>query len=348
MQVSQKDLEWAVAEGIVSKEQSDALWAGLLRQNKSRQKFDFAHVAYYFGAMIVISAMAWFMTEAWDSLGGAGIAAIALIYAIGFGIAGHLAWSRYELRVPGGLLFTVTVWMTPLVIYGLERAAGMWPQGDPGSYRDYHIWVRGSWIAMEVGTIVVGAVALRLRRFPFLTFPIAFALWYMSMDLTPLIVGAKEFSWDERAWVSVFWGGVVTAAAYLIDLRDHSEDYALWCYFFGLTAFWSGLSSLDSHSEASKFIYFLVNLGLICMSLFLRRRIFLVFGAMGVFGYLGHLAWSVFKDSMLFPFVLTAGGLSVIAIGICWQRKHMALEEWFDSRIPLSLQRLVPPRARVQ
>jgi hypothetical protein len=40
---------------------------------------------------------------------------------------------------------------------------------------------------MEVGTVAAGLVALRYFRFPFLTAPIAFALWFMSMDLTPLI-----------------------------------------------------------------------------------------------------------------------------------------------------------------
>jgi hypothetical protein len=41
---------------------------------------------------------------------------------------------------------------------------------------------------MEVGTILAGSIALKFIRFPFLTFPIAFSLWYMSMDLTPLLL----------------------------------------------------------------------------------------------------------------------------------------------------------------
>jgi len=111
---------------------------------------------------------------------------------------------------------------------------------------------------------------------------------------------------DERAWVSVFFGGLVLVAAYLIDLRGRSEeDYAFWWYLFGLLAFWGGLTDLHSDSEVGKAIYFLINLGLICVALFLRRRVFLVFGALGAFLYLGHLAWTVFKDSMMFPLVLT-------------------------------------------
>ncbi|HVR41374.1 MAG TPA: DUF2157 domain-containing protein [Thermoanaerobaculia bacterium] len=320
MQITKDDLDAAAAQGILSAEQSDALWNALSQRTAGRAKFDAAHVAWYFGAFVILGAMGWFMTEGWDSLGGGGIAAIAAIYAILFTIGGHYAWDKYQLRVPGGLLFTIAVWMTPIVIYGIERVTGMWPAGDPGSYRDYHIWVRGSWILMELGTIVAGVIALRLRRFPFLTFPIAFALWYMSMDLTPLIAGATEFTWDERAWVSVGFGAIVIVVAWLVDRRDH--DYAFWCYFFGLLAFWGGLTSLNGDNEWAKFTYFAINVALIALSLYLKRRVFLVFGALGSFLYLGHLAWTVFRDSILFPFVLTLGGLGIIAIGMLILRRQ--------------------------
>ena len=39
---------------------------------------------------------------------------------------------------------------------------------------------------------------------------------------------------------------------------------------------------------------------------------FLVFGALGVHLYLGHLAYEVFKNSFFFPFALALLGLSLI------------------------------------
>jgi hypothetical protein len=339
--ITQQDLDEAVTEGIITFEQREAL----LRRATGKSKFNVAHLAYYLGAMLVIGAMGWFVTEAWDQLGGAGIAAVGAIYAIVFVLAGKTAWDKYGLRVPGGLLYTMAVWMTPLVAYGVERATGLWPQGDPGSYRDYHIWVRGSWIGIELATIVAGLVALRVRRFPFLTFPIAFALWYMSMDIVPLLLRREEFSWNERNWISVGFGVFMLVVAYLIDLFERGEeDYAFWCYLFGLLAFWGGLSVMQDGSEAGKLVYFLINLALLVKGVFLRRKQFLVFGALGCFGYIGHLAWTVFKDSVLFPFVLTLAGLAVIALGIFLQRRSAAIEAWFQRRIPAVLRRLVPPQ----
>jgi hypothetical protein len=73
-------------------------------------------------------------------------------------------------------------------------------------------------------------------------------------------------------------------------------------------AFWGGLSLMESDSELRKLLYCLINLGLMFVAVFLERRAFLVFGAMGVFGYLGHLSYSIFKNSMLFPLALTLIG----------------------------------------
>ena len=63
MKVSEKDLEWAVSEGVISRGQAEDLWRVLEGRGAERPRFDLPHVAYYFGAMVVISAMGWFMTS---------------------------------------------------------------------------------------------------------------------------------------------------------------------------------------------------------------------------------------------------------------------------------------------
>jgi hypothetical protein len=347
MKVSKADLEWAEHQGILAPEQVGALWNALQARAPDHPRFDAAHVAYYFGALIVIGAMGWFMTTAWEQLGGLGLSAIALAYAAAFVLTGRTLWDREHLIVPGGLLFTMAVCMTPLVVYGLERALGIWPQGDPGVYRGYHEWVKGSWLLMELATIVAGAVALRLRRFPFLTAPIAFSLWYMSMDLTPILFGKSDFTWEQRQWVSAWFGLAMLLVAYLVDLRDRAqEDLAFWGYVFGLMAFWGGLSSMEGGSELAKLTYCLINVGLIGLSVLLRQRVFAVFGAFGVLGYLGYLSYRVFQDSVVFPFVLSAIGILVIYLGVIYQRNGGAIEAFAQAHLPVAVRNLVPVRAR--
>jgi hypothetical protein len=360
MKITRHDLQWAASQGVITHRQADDVWALLERHlgNQAeldgapdrdashRPRFDAAHVAYYFGALLVIGAMGWFMTTAWEAYGGATLMAISVGYAICFVLAGRTLWDQ-GLRTPGGLLFTMAVCMTPLATYGFERAVNLWPQNDPGSYSGFHRWVNGGWFMMEIATIVAGLVAIRFRRFAFLMAPIAFTLWYMSMDLTPLVFGANDYSWHNREWVSVMFGLAMLLTAYLVDLRGKvGEDFAFWGYLFGLLAFWGGLSIMNSTSELSKFEYLLINVALIGLSVLLRQRAFIVFGTMGTMGYIGYLAFRVFQFSLMFPFVLTLIGILVIYLGVLYQRNGKAIESFARSQLPESVQQLVPPRAR--
>jgi hypothetical protein len=341
MKLTQNDLQWASQQGVLSTEQATTLWRVLNERYPHRSRFDLAHVAYYTGALIVIAAMTWFMTLAWEAWGGGALFAIAAAYAASFCSVGWLMWTRSSYKVAAGLLVTIAVCMTPLAIYGLEEMTGLWPQGDPGSYRDYYAWVKGSWIVMEVGTVLAALVALKFVRFAFLTAPIAFSLWFLSMDITPLLFGQSDFTWDQQLWVSIAVGLVMIVVSYMVDRRTR-EDYAFWGYLFGTLAFWGGLALMEDGGEGMWVMYCLVNVGLMFLSVFLDRRVFMVFGALGVFWYMSHLAYDVFENSLLFPFALTGLGLLVIALGVLYQRYRTRIEQAVLGVLPASIQQLRP------
>ena len=157
---------------------------------------------------------------------------------------------------------------------------------------------------------MAGAVALRFVRFPFLTAPVAFALWFLSMDLTPIIFRRLEFTWDERKWVSLYFGLGMLAVALVVDVarRWRGPDYGFWLSLFGLLAFWGGLTSIDSNSEWGKLLYGLINVGLMLTGVVVNRRACVVFGAIGVNIYIAHLAHDLFANSLLFPFSVELPG----------------------------------------
>jgi len=53
-----------------------------------------------------------------------------------------------------------------------------------------------------------------------------------------------------------------------------------------------------------KAVYCLINVVMILLSVFLGRRIYAVFGAIGVSLYLGYLAYDVFQDALMFSIVV--------------------------------------------
>lgn len=267
---------------------------------------------------------------------------LATGYAAAFTVAGIMTQRNPMFKVPGGLLITIAVCMTPLAVYGFQRWFGIWGFDDPGHYQDFYRWVRGGWFAMEIATVIIGLVAVYYFRFPFLTAPIAFVLWYISMDLTPIIAGGQDqFDWALRKQVSLWFGLAMIMCSFIVD-RVAKKDYAFWGYLFGLLAFWGGLSLMKSDNEVAKFFYFLTNLGLIVLSVYLRRYAFIIFGTIGVWGYVGHLAFQIFKGSLLFPFSLTLLGLSLVLFGILLKKYKDRIEDAVVNLLPDWLLKMRP------
>jgi hypothetical protein len=123
-----------------------------------------------------------------------------------------------------------------------------------------------------------------------------------------------------------------------------AEDYAFWLYLFGLLSFWFGMTLMGDGTEWEFFLYFVINLGLVLLSVLLQRRVFIVFGALGVFAYFSHLAYEIFRDSLLFPFALTVLGIGVIYLGVLYQRNRGAIEGWILGKVPMSFQQVLPRR----
>jgi hypothetical protein len=346
----EEDLRAAQAAGVIGAEDLTRLLAFLAgRQRQAgagsgaapRQQFDAAHLLWYAGALIVIGAMGLFSTMAFSQLGGGALAATAIGYAIAFTFAGNYLWQR-SLTVPGGLLIAIAVAMAPLAVFGIQKELGWWGQyGEPGAYNGYYVWIKGSWIFMDAATILAGIVALRFYRFPFIVSVIACALWFMSMDLTPWVFRNPHPYWSEYRLVSIWFGLAVIAAAWVVDFARQPR-FAFWLHFAGLLAFWGGISASEGGSEAAKALYCLLNAGLLAAALVLSRQVYAVFGALGISLYLGHLASSVFKDSLLFPFALSLIGIGVLASGLLYRRKQDAIEAWMAANLPEPLLRLRP------
>lgn len=122
------------------------------------------------------------------------------------------------------------------------------------------------------------------------------------------------------------------------------RDFAFWLYLFGVLALWGGLTSMQGGTELTKLVYAGINLGLIFAGAILYRRVFVVFGGLGIAVYLGHLSYSVFRDSLAFPFALTVIGLGIVALGIYWQRHEARIIGQCQSLLPAGMRGMIERR----
>jgi len=350
MELKPQHLEQACQQGLLTPEQVTPLWHYLqsLPQVQSLPQesatFRGTHILFYLGGMIAIAAMSLFMTLGWSAFGGLGIFLIACGYGIGAClVADWLLW-RQRQPIPAGLLAALAVTMVPLAIYGLQAKLGYWDSAH-SEYRDFHRYIDWRWLMMELGTLLFGTILLWRYRLPFMIMPLAVVLWYLSMDLTPFLFQNDDYSWHNRQQVSMVVGLLMLALAFYIDLRTrHTLDFAWWIYLFGLMAFWGGLSMQHSDSELNKLIYCVINLGLIMVGGMIGRRVFAVFGGMGVAGYLGYLAWDLFQDSMVFPFILSLIGFGIIWLGLLWQRHEAKIQRLLQRHLPAAWRELLAQR----
>ena len=343
--IHRSELEGAVREGILDAQQADRLIAFLAGQVApfARPRFTFVHVLYYLGGMIAIGAMSLFMTLGWNSLGGWGGFVTAIFYGVLALSLAHWFLQRTH-EIPAGIMATLAVVMVPLAIFAAQMALGYWGADKP--YRDYHVFIDWRWIMMEFGTLAIGAILLWRYRFPFMLMPIAVTLWYMSMDLVPFLLGKERvYDWEIRKFISLWFGLAMTLIAFWVDLRSRfSRDYAFWLYLFGVLTFWGGLSLMNSGSEWGKLAYCGINVAMILVGAVLGRRVFAVFGGLGVAGYLGYLSYRVFKDSLVFPFALSLVGLAIIALGVLWQRREAQWAANLRRFVPGPLRELIEAR----
>lgn len=336
MKISREQFLSTGSDLKMPKEQLNAFWSALEKSSLT-ETTPFAKYLFYFGALIVISAMTWFMSLSWEIFGGGGIFIIATLYAIVLTIVGALLWNKKDLRIPSGLLITIAVCMVPLAVYGLESYFHLWPEDDSHEhYQDFYNLVAGRWVFMELATIVAGVVALWYFPFPFLTAPIFFAAWFLAMDIVPLFFG-KEATFDQKCWISLIFGLVLLVIGLFTDRRQ-KRDYAFWSYFFGTLSFWGGLNCLVwDKGEGLLFLYFILNLLMMFFSILVKRNVLMVFGAIGAFAYLGHLAYDLFEDYVFFPFALSFVGLAVIYLGVLYQRNAQRISKAIFGLLPTSI-----------
>lgn len=332
MRIEKDDLKEAANAGLISDEQAIRLWAFWSKMQEDIPRFQLAHVMYYFGGLLAITAVTLFVTQAWESLIGLPLFVLSICLGM-LGCAFTYYFINKKLLIPAGIMSTFTLVLVPLAVYNVQVWLGLIP-GKNFEYSDYHYWINWYWVPIELITLLVGVVMLYIYRFPFLLFPISITLWYMSMDLYSLLFNMEGYAW--RGNFTLIFGFLYIVLAIYVDFRnnDDKKDYAFWLYIFAVLTFWSGLTYQRSDNELTQFLYCLINLGMVFTSVLLNRRVFAVFGVIGVIGYLGHLSFAVFANSLGFPIALVILGFVIIFAATHWPKIEMKLIEYLRPYIP--------------
>jgi MFS family permease len=294
--------------------------------HEARRGFNAITVACSLGALLVLFALAWFLADRWSALGPGGVFSVSLTYAAAF--AGTAALLRRRgFAVAGGLVAVLAVAMTPVWSWAILRLTGEWP--DPTAWDDalarYDPYIASRLIIVELATIGVALATLRRVRFFALAIPIAASFVALLLHLGR-VLGDPRISWYVGPYYLCVIACVTFAVAYAVDRRQATdEDYALWFYVAAAVTLAVGYVGVWSSIGAWRHALPLVAVTLVIASLYLRRRVLLIAGGIAAFGYLGYLAFDVFRRLVAMPVALAALGLLVIVATVWMQRRFPAL-----------------------
>ncbi len=339
-QFSWEDVDHWVVQGLLTPQQASAIrrymeaTGSVAEQAKGCREqcagLNLVSLAYYFGGFMILFAYRIFMGLQWESLGYTRQTAVSLLTILGLWVIGSSLRRTGFVRA-GDLLVFAATGVVPLLVYSLQHVAGVWPEADRYAYRDFYRVVAPAWVSIELVSILAALVVVWRTRFPLHTLLIAFWWWFLSMDLTRMLAGSGDWTWGDREQAISTLMGMAMLGLGIFLQRRASRDYSLWLYIFGHLIILSHLGSLTLSKEGVLGLVFLaVYLSFVVASVWLQRRVFLVFGAIGCYAYGSYLAFHVFQGALGFPFAMASTGLLIVLSAVADQR---VARPWIEQRI---------------
>src|SRR6266568_2417926 len=225
-----------------------------------------------------------------------------------------------------------------LVAFLAGKAAAVAPGGAEPRFSFVHV------LYYLGGMIAIGAMSL------FMTLGWnALGGWggFVTAVLYAMLALSLTHWFLERKQLEIPAGITATLAVVTVPLAIFAAQMAL--------GYWSDTKAYrDYHvfidwrwlmMELGKLAYCGINVLMILIGAALQRRVFAVFGGLGVAGYLGHLSYKVFKDSLIFPLALSVVGLAIIGLGVLWQRREAQWSARLRGFLPAPLRELIEARA---
>lgn len=323
------------AAGIISGRQEQAIreieTTGTLATRPPRAGLTPSTLITFIGGFLVVVASIVFVALGWRDMGDGqrllwGTLAVAAPWAGGL----VLRRAAQPLAVHAGSLL-VAVGTVAILLFGytLYHVLGWWPA--PWDYGDADAAANEDRVnqLMMLSQVVAAAVAaifafrLKVPWMLLLTGVLGWMAWLTFVD--QWIPRAERT--DPSMWLLSLYGVVFVVAGLVVD-RLRLRPYAFWLYLVGLTAtfVFLGIDSFDNALGLTGLIFLSLSIVAIALSLVLDEQVFLLYGALGLYGWVSALIIDAFGGSRTVAAILIALGVVIVLAGVAWQR-------WFAGRV---------------
>ncbi|HVL25658.1 MAG TPA: hypothetical protein VM450_16335, partial [Thermomicrobiales bacterium] len=175
-------------------------------------------------------------------------------------------------------------------------------------------------MTLNFGLTATAAVIIAFwRRLPFMLLLASVLGWMAWMPLMDALWGQE--GGDPVAWRTAVYGLILVAVGIVLAARG-LRAYAFWLFLVGLAVsfLFLGIDAYDNALGTTGLLFLALAFAAIVISLWLEFRIFLVFGALGLYGWTSALVIETFGGSRPVAFLLIVVGAAIAAAGLGWQR----------------------------
>ncbi len=320
--------------GIISGRQEQAIReiesTGTVTTRPLRASITPSTLITYIGGFLVIVASIVFVALGWRDMGDGqrllwGTLAVAAPWAAGF----FIRRTGQPLAIHAGSLLIAAGTVAILLFgYTLYRVLGWWP--DPWDYRDADAAanedrVNQLMMLSQVLSAAVAAIFAFRLKVPWMLLLTGVMGWIAWMTFVDQWIPRQERE-DPSMWIMSLYGIAYVLAGLVVD-RLRMRPYAFWLYLVGLTAtfVFLGIDSFDDALGVTGLIFLALSIVAIALSMVLDEQIFLLYGALGLYGWISALIIDAFGGSRTVAAILIALGVVIVLAGVAWQR-------WFADR----------------
>jgi hypothetical protein len=297
------------AKTVTRNEVMDAVAEGMDASSPNRS-LKLSEILYYIGGGIVFLGIAILVSQNWSDFSPL----TRILVTLGSGIAAYFAGLTFirdgRTERVGQAFFSIAALLLPL---------GLFVTFDQAGYGTEQASTNTLVSGLLSGMFLASFFAL--KKDVFLLFAILFSTW-LFFALTSWMVGSAGWFYDVW-WRFYAYRFVAVGLSYVLlgyhFQRTGREGFTGFLYGFGSLGILSGALWLGGWSPEASILWEAlfpgVVLGMMFLSVHLRAKSFLVFGAMFLMIYILKITAEYFQENLGWPLALVIAGLALIAIG---------------------------------
>jgi hypothetical protein len=302
---------WAAA-GIITSEQAEAIRRfeaeELRRAETGRGRVPLVTEALgYLGAALAFAALAAALAQTWNDMAVGLRAAIPIVCTVLLFAGGLALWKNPE---PAFVRFGSALWFLSVAAFGWFLFVLM---------KDVVVAEENAALVTGIGTLAYGGILYAMRRWPLQQLAVLGGAMLAAGGLAQRLGGGD----GGNAWIGVaLW---VVGVAWLVLAGSGVLVPRFLGYGLGAVVVLEG-SQIVTGMASGSVVHLGLLLGLVtsavlvAASIWLRENVLLIFGAIGLFGFLLGTIAHYFGETLGAPLVMLAAGLILLAVAVMTMR----------------------------